>query len=65
MADNGEGSTDPQITFKVKTGGDSNKIHTVTIAESATVLDLKTKLSGEDYENIAVDRQRLIYSGGL
>ncbi len=63
MADNGEGSTDPQITFKVKTGGDSNKIHTVTIAESATVLDLKTKLSGEDYENIAVDRQRLIYSG--
>jgi ubiquilin len=26
-------------------------------------LDLKTKLSGEDFENIPVDRQRLIYSG--
>lgn len=33
------------------------------MAESATVLDLKTKLAGEDYENIPVQRQRLIYSG--
>jgi len=63
MADNAEGSGDPQITFKVKAGGDSNKTHTVTVAESASVLDLKTKLSGEDYENIPVERQRLIYSG--
>lgn len=52
---------DPQITFKVKTSGDSN--HTITMAETATVLDLKTKLSGEDYEKISPDRMRLIYSG--
>ena len=66
MADNPEnteGTNDTQITFKVKAGGDSNKTHTVTITETATVLDLKTKLSAEEYENIPVDRQRLIYSG--
>lgn len=50
-----------QITFKVKTSGDS--CHTITAAESMTVLDLKTKLSGDDYEVISVDRMRLIYSG--
>jgi ubiquilin len=33
------------------------------MAETATVLDLKTKLAGADYENIPADRQRLIYSG--
>lgn len=63
MADNAEGSSDSQISFKVKAGGDSNKTHSVTMAESATVLDLKTKLSEAEYENIPVDRQRLIYSG--
>jgi ubiquilin len=31
--------------------------------DTATVLDLKTKLAGEDLENIPVERQRLIYSG--
>lgn len=61
MADNADSGAESQITFKVKTSGDS--IHTITISESVTVLDLKTKLSGEDYENIPVDRQRLIYSG--
>ena len=61
MADNAEGSGDPQITFKVKTSGDGN--HTITMAETATVLDLKTKLAGTDYENIPAERQRLIYSG--
>jgi ubiquilin len=61
MAENTEGTSDPQITFKVKTSGDSN--HTITMAESATVLDLKTKLSGADFENTPVERQRLIYSG--
>jgi ubiquilin len=61
MADNAESSSDAQVTFKVKTSADGN--HTITMAESATVLDLKTKLSGEDFENIPVDRQRLIYSG--
>ncbi|KJZ71626.1 hypothetical protein HIM_09020 [Hirsutella minnesotensis 3608] len=61
MADNAEAVGDAHITFKVKTSSDSN--HTLTMAESATVLDLKTKLSGEDLENIPVERQRLIYSG--
>lgn len=61
MADNAETSGDAQITFKVKTSSDST--HTITMSEAATVLDLKTKLAGETYENIPVERQRLIYSG--
>ncbi|KAJ0303415.1 hypothetical protein COL5a_011386 [Colletotrichum fioriniae] len=61
MADNAEGTADAQVTFKVKTGQDSN--HTITMSESASVLDLKTKLAGEDFENVPVERQRLIYSG--
>ncbi|KAI1867430.1 hypothetical protein JX265_007232 [Neoarthrinium moseri] len=61
MAENAEGQADSQVTFKVKTSGDSN--HTITMAEAATVLDLKTKLAGPDFENIPVERQRLIYSG--
>ncbi|KAL1888240.1 hypothetical protein Sste5346_009714 [Sporothrix stenoceras] len=60
MAD-AEGSADPQISFKVKTSGDG--LHSITMAESATVLDLKTKLATEEFENIPVERQRLIYSG--
>jgi ubiquilin len=61
MADEAGTSEDPQITFKVKTSSDGN--HTITMAETATVLDLKTKLAGANYENIPADRQRLIYSG--
>ncbi|GJN70296.1 hypothetical protein PLIIFM63780_003114 [Purpureocillium lilacinum] len=61
MADNAEAGGDAQVTFKVKTSSDST--HTITMAESATVLELKTKLAGEDMENIPVERQRLIYSG--
>ncbi|RBQ74502.1 hypothetical protein VDGD_00920 [Verticillium dahliae] len=61
MADNTEGSGDAQITFKVKTGGD--KIHTITMSEGATVIELKTTLAGEAYENVPAERQRLIYSG--
>jgi ubiquilin len=61
MAENAESSSDAQLTFKVKTSSD--KAHTITISETATVLDLKNKLAGEDFENIPVDRQRLIYSG--
>lgn len=61
MADNADSAGDAQVTFKVKTSSESN--HTITMAESATVLDLKTKLSGEGFENIPVERQRLIYSG--
>jgi len=53
--------TDPEITFKVKTSSDGN--HTITMPETATVLDLKNKLSGDDYEKVPADRQRLIYSG--
>ncbi|CZT47035.1 related to deubiquitination-protection protein dph1 [Rhynchosporium secalis] len=52
---------DTQISFKVKTSSDG--MHSITIAENATVLDLKTKLSGEKYENLPVNRMRLIYSG--
>ncbi|KAI0881297.1 uncharacterized protein GGS22DRAFT_172865 [Annulohypoxylon maeteangense] len=61
MADSAEGSSDPQVTFKVKTSGDTQ--HTITMAETATVSDLKTKLAGEEFENIPIERQRLIYSG--
>lgn len=61
MADNAETGSDAQVTFKVKTSSDG--AHTITMAESATVLDLKTTLAGESYENIPVERQRLIYSG--
>src|SRR5579862_9444852 len=61
IPDEAGANEDPQITFKVKTSSDGN--HTITMAESATVLDLKTKLSGADFENIPAERQRLIYSG--
>ncbi|KAI1137288.1 hypothetical protein F5Y05DRAFT_84654 [Hypoxylon sp. FL0543] len=61
MADSAEGSSDPQITFKVKTSGSSQ--HTITMPESATVADLKNKLAGAEFENIPLERQRLIYSG--
>jgi ubiquilin len=54
-------SEDAQITFKVKTSSDGN--HIITMPETATVLELKTKLAGSDYENVPADRQRLIYSG--
>lgn len=54
-------SGDAQITFKVKTSSEGN--HTITMSESATVLDLKNKLAGDDYEKVPAERQRLIYSG--
>ena len=61
MADSTEGAADAQLSFKVKASGDKN--HQITMPEAATVLDLKTKLAGEAFENIPVERQRLIYSG--
>lgn len=62
MADNGDGASEAaQITFKVKASGERN--HTITMAESASVLDLKNKLATEEFESIPVERQRLIYSG--
>ena len=52
---------DPQITFKVKTSAEG--LHEITMAETKTVLDLKTILGGDEYEKIPPARQRLIYSG--
>lgn len=63
MADSGETGSDAQVTFKVKTVGD--KAHTITMSESAAVLDLKTMLATADFEDIPVERQRLIYSGRI
>ncbi|KAK4129404.1 hypothetical protein N657DRAFT_587335 [Parathielavia appendiculata] len=54
---------DATITFKVKSSND--KTHTITMAESATVMDLKTKLAGIDFEDTPPERQRLIYSGRI
>ncbi|KAE8448530.1 hypothetical protein EG329_009411 [Mollisiaceae sp. DMI_Dod_QoI] len=51
---------DPQITFNVKS---TDGKHVITISEAATVLDVKNKLSGEDYANIPANKMRLIYSG--
>lgn len=56
-----EDSAPVSVTFKVKTSSDGN--HTITMPETSTVLDLKTKLAGNDFENIPTERQRLIYSG--
>lgn len=61
MADNAESSGDAQVTFKVKTSSDTS--HSITMPEAATVLELKTKLATEEFENVPVERQRLIYSG--
>ncbi|KAI9899057.1 hypothetical protein N3K66_005518 [Trichothecium roseum] len=61
MAENAGPSSDAQITFKVKASSD--KTHTMTMSEGASVKDLKEKLATEEYENIPAERQRLIYSG--
>jgi ubiquilin len=61
MADNSDAPSEGMLNFKVKTSGD--KTHTISISESATVLELKNKLAGGDFENIPPERQRLIYSG--
>ncbi|KAK4193399.1 hypothetical protein QBC35DRAFT_481478 [Podospora australis] len=63
MAESGEAGSDAQITFKVKAGNDS--LFTITMPESATVLDLKTKLAGDDYAKTPAESQRLIYSGRI
>lgn len=61
MADSAEGGADASVTFKVKTSGDVQ--HTITMPEAALVSDLKAKLAGSEFENIPIERQRLIYSG--
>lgn len=63
MADSAEAGSEAQVTFKVKSSND--KTHTITMDESASVLDLKTKLASTDFEDIPADRQRLIYSGRI
>lgn len=57
----GDEAAPKQLTFKIKTSGDG--AHNITMAETALVSELKNLLSGESYENIPIERQRLIYSG--
>ena len=52
---------DPQLTFTVKSSADAK--YSVTMAATASVLELKTKLSSSDLADIPTERQRLIYSG--
>lgn len=61
MADTTEPAVEAQITFKVKSSSD--KVHTITMPETAKVLELKQKLATAEFEDVAVERQRLIYSG--
>ena len=49
------------ITFNVKAANDAKYV--ITLATTATVADLKTKLSTSEYADIPTERQRLIYSG--
>lgn len=51
---------DFQLTFNVKS---NDAKHVITIAASATVLELKTTLSTSEYADLPPERQRLIYSG--
>jgi ubiquilin len=60
MADDGA-AEDAPITFNIRAGNDAR--FTVTVPLSLTVLQLKEKLSGEEYANAPVERLRLIYSG--
>ena len=50
-----------QVTFNVKASNDQKFV--LTLPLTTTISDVKTKLSGSDYANIAADRIRLIYSG--
>ena len=52
---------DAPITFNIKSSNDAK--YTVTMAASASVADLKEKLSSKDFADLPVERQRLIYSG--
>ena len=49
------------VTFYVKSSNDAK--YTLQVPLSMSVSELKEKLSAEDYANLPVDRQRLIYSG--
>ena len=61
MSEEDKSADEALLTFKVKTSSDG--LHTITMPESASVLDLKNKLATAEYENVPIERQRLIYSG--
>lgn len=61
MADEGASTEEPQLTFNVKSSGDSKYV--VTVPQNMTVADLKNKLSTTEYADLPASRQRLIYSG--
>lgn len=52
---------DSQVTFNVKAANDQK--HVITLPNTTTVADLKTKLSAPEYADVPAERQRLIYSG--
>jgi ubiquilin len=54
-------SSDDQITITIK--GQNDAKYTITVANTATVRDLKDTLASEAHANLPADRQRLIYSG--
>jgi ubiquilin len=49
------------VTFTIKSSSEAK--YNVTLPLSATVLELKAKLSTSDYADLPSERQRLIYSG--
>ena len=62
MADNSAAAgDDAPITFNVKSSSDTK--YTLTMSSAATVAELKEKLSGKEFADLSVDRQRLVYSG--
>ncbi|KZF24245.1 hypothetical protein L228DRAFT_245151 [Xylona heveae TC161] len=54
-------SDDSPVTFTVKASNDAK--YTITLTLSTTVRELKERLSGPNYADLPVERQRLIYSG--
>lgn len=54
-------TVETHITFNVKASNDQKYV--LTFPASTSVLDVKTKLSGPDYADVAAERIRLIYSG--
>ncbi|KAI9848287.1 MAG: hypothetical protein M1837_000551 [Sclerophora amabilis] len=61
MAEDASATEEKPITFNVKSSNEAK--YALTLPKSTTILDLKNKLAGSDYADIAADRQRLIYSG--
>jgi ubiquilin len=62
MAEASESSSN-EITFNIKASSDAK--YSVTLPTTATVAALKEKLSGSDFADLPVDRQRLIFSGRI